>query len=166
MKIPLKVLVEGALCIALSIALSYLRLFSLPQGGSVSLSMLPLFIFALRRGGAFGTLAGVVTGLLHLLLGGYVVHPVQALLDYPIASGLLGTAGFFGGRKAVGITVATLANMASSVLSGVIFFSAYAPKGMNVLEYSLLYNGSVVIPEGIICAVLVYLIYPRLEKLK
>lgn len=164
MKVPLKVMVEGALCVALSIALSYVVLFAMPQGGSVSLSMLPLFIFAFRRGGVYGMMAGAVTGVLHLLLGGYVVHPVQALLDYPVASAVLGLAGFFRGKKLVGITIGTLANMTSSVLSGVIFFSEYAPKGMNVWAYSLGYNGSVVIPEGIICAVLVYLILPRLER--
>jgi thiamine transporter len=166
MKVPLKVLVEGALCIALSVALSYVRLFSLPQGGSVSLSMLPLFIFALRRGGGYGVLAGVVTGLLHLFLGGYVVHPVQALLDYPIASGALGLAGFFPRRKPLGLAVGTLASMLSYVLSGVVFFASYAPKGMNVLLYSLLYNGSYALPEGLICAALVYLILPRLEKFR
>ena len=166
MKIPLKVLVEGALCIALSIALSFVKLFALPQGGSVTLSMLPLFIFAFRRGGVYGVTAGVVTGVLHLFLGGYVVHPVQAVLDYPIASGVLGLAGFFQKKKLCGLAVATLANLAVAVLSGVVFFSAYAPKGMNVLLYSLLYNGSVVIPKGIICAVLVYLILPRLEKFR
>jgi len=166
MKVPLKVLVEGALCIALSIALSYVRLFSLPQGGSVSLSMLPLFIFALRRGGGCGMLAGAVTGLLHLFLGGYVVHPVQALLDYPIASGALGLAGFFQSKKILGIAVGTLCNMMCSVLSGVIFFASYAPKGMNVLLYSLMYNGSVVLTKGVICAVLACLLLPRLEKFR
>lgn len=164
MKVPLKILVEGALCVALSIALSYIVLFAMPQGGSVSLSMLPLFIFAFRRGGLYGMMAGAVTGVLHLLLGGYVVHPVQALLDYPVASAVLGLAGFFKDKKLVGLAVGTLSNMTSSVLSGVIFFAEYAPKEMNVWLYSIAYNGSVVIPEGIICAVLVYLILPRLQK--
>ncbi len=165
MKIPLKVLVEGALCIALSIALSFIKLFALPQGGSVSLSMLPLFIFAFRRGGPLGMTAGAITGILHLFLGGYIVHPVQAMLDYPVASAAVGLAGFFKDKKIIGIICGTLSNMFSSVLSGVIFFSAYAPEGMNVWLYSILYNGSVVIPEGIICAILVYLILPRLNKI-
>ena len=165
MKIPLRILVEGALCIALSIALSFIKLFSLPQGGSVSLSMLPLFIFAFRRGGISGITAGAITGILHLFLGGYVVHPVQALLDYPVASAAIGLAGFFRGNKIAGLACGTLSNMLSSVISGVIFFASYAPKGMNVWVYSIIYNGSVVIPEGIICAVLVYLILPRLNKI-
>ena len=42
------VLVEGALCIALSIVLSYIRLFRMPQGGSVNLELVPLILFAWR----------------------------------------------------------------------------------------------------------------------
>lgn len=166
MKIPISSLIEGALCIALSISLSFIKLFAMPQGGSVSLSMLPILIFSLRRGGSFGVTAGAVTGLLHLFLGGYIIHPVQAMLDYPIASAALGMAGFFHGKKYLGITCAILMNMFASVLSGVIFFSAYAPQGMNVWLYSILYNGSVVIPEGIICAILIYFILPRLNNIQ
>lgn len=165
MKIPLKVLVEGALCIALSVALSYVKLFALPQGGSVSLSLLPLFIFAFRRGGPYGLLAGAITGALHIFLGGYVVHPVQAVLDYPAAYAAVGLAGFFPEKKLAGIAVGTSAELLAYVLSGVVFFAEYAPKGMNVWLYSLLYNASFTIPEGIICAALVCLILPRLRKI-
>ena len=108
--------------------------------------------------------AGAVTGLLHILLGGYIVHPVQALLDYPIASGALGLAGFFGDKKLLGIITSASMNLLSSILSGVIFFASYAPKGVNVLLYSLAYNSSVVIPEALICSVLVYIIWPRINK--
>lgn len=165
MKIQLKILVEGALCVSLSIALSFIKLFSLPQGGSVSLSMLPLLIFTLRRGGFFGVTAGTVAGILHLFLGGYIIHPVQAMLDYPVASAALGLAGFFREKKYLGIALGVSANMFSSVLSGVVFFSSYAPEGMNIWLYSILYNGSIAIPEGIICAILVCLIWPRISRI-
>lgn len=165
MKIPLKVTIEASLCIALSTALSYFKLFTMPQGGSVSLAMLPIFIFALRRGGVYGLLAGAVTGLIHLLLGGYVVHPLQALLDYPMAYAALGLAGFFGTKKIAGITAGALANLACAVASGVIFFSSYAPAGTNVWLYSLAYNASTVLPEAAISAVLVYAVWPRINKI-
>jgi len=165
MKIPLKVLIEGALCIALSIALSFIKLFALPQGGSVSLGMLPIIIFALRRGGTSGIFAGLAVGLLKLFLGGYIVHPVQALLDYPVANALIGTAGYFRANKYFGVGVATLLNLFATVLSGVVFFSEYAPEGMNVWLYSFLYNASVVIPEAVICMTLTYFILPRLDKI-
>lgn len=166
MKIPLKVLVEGALTIALSIVLSYLKLFSMPQGGSVSLAFLPLLVFSFRNGAKYGLLTGAVTGLVRLLLGGYVVHPVQALLDYPIASAAIGLAGFFPGKKWLGILTGCFANFAAAVLSGVVFFASYAPAGTNVWLYSIVYNGTSAVPETLILMALVYVIMPRLEKFK
>lgn len=165
MNIPIKVLVEGSLSIALSVALSFVKLFALPQGGSVSLGMLPIFIFAIRRGGTAGISAGLAVGLLKLFLGGYVIHPLQALLDYPVANALLGTVGFFKANRYFGVIVAAFLNLSASVLSGVIFFSEYAPEGMNVWLYSILYNASVVLPEAVICMALVYFIMPRLDKI-
>lgn len=166
MKIPLKILVEGALSIALAVVLSYFKLFSMPQGGSVSLTLLPLLVFSFRSGWRYGIFVGAVTGLLRLMLGGYVVHPLQALLDYPVASGLVGLAGFFPGEKWLGVLCACFANFAAAVLSGVVFFASYAPAGTNAWLYSILYNGSSLLPETAILMALVYMIMPRLEKFK
>ena len=166
MKIPLRILVEGALSIALAVVLSYFKLFSMPQGGSVSLTLLPLLIFAFRNGWRYGIFVGAVTGLLRLMLGGYVVHPLQALLDYPVASGLIGIAGFFPREKCLGVLCACFANFAAAVLSGVVFFASYAPEGTNIWLYSILYNGSSVLPETAILMALVYIIMPRLEKFR
>lgn len=166
MKVPIKNLVEGSLCIALSIALSFVKLFALPQGGSVSLGMLPIFIFALRRGGTAGLAAGFAAGMLRLFLGGYVVHPVQAMLDYPIANALLGAAGFFRSNRYLGVAAAAMMNLAATVLSGVVFFSEYAPEGMNVWLYSFLYNAAAVVPETLICMALLYFIMPRLDRIE
>ena len=166
MKIPLRILVEGALSIALAVVLSYFKLFSMPQGGSVSLTLLPLLIFAFRNGWRYGIFVGAVTGLLRLMLGGYVVHPLQALLDYPVASGLVGIAGFFQREKWLGVVSACFANFAAAVLSGVVFFASYAPEGTNIWLYSILYNGSSALPETAILMALVYIIMPRLEKFR
>lgn len=166
MKIPLKILVEGALSIALAVVLSYFKLFSMPQGGSVSLTLLPLLVFSFRSGWRYGIFVGAVTGLLRLMLGGYVVHPLQALLDYPVASGLVALAGFFPGKKWLGVLCACFANFTAAVLSGVVFFASYAPAGTNVWLYSILYNGSSLLPETAILMALVYMIMPRLEKFK
>lgn len=165
MKVPIKILAEGSLCMALSVALSFVKLFALPQGGSVSLGILPIFIFAFRRGGSAGMFAGLAVGMLRLFMGGYVVHPIQALLDYPVAYALIGTAGFFRSNIYFGAVAASLMNLFASVLSGVVFFSDYAPEGMNVWLYSFLYNASVVVPEAVICMALLYLILPRLDKI-
>lgn len=164
MSITSRTMVEGALCIALSTALYFIKFFELPQGGSITLTMLPLLIFALRNGGTMGVTVGFVAGILRLFLGAYIIHPAQALLDYPLACAAVGLAGFFPGNIFFGISLAMLTNMFCSVLSGVIFFASYAPAGTNVWLYSIIYNGSVVVPETIICIALMYFIWPRLKK--
>lgn len=165
MTVSSKTIVEGALCVSFSAALSMFRLFTMPQGGSVGLTMLPLLIFALRHGGPAGIMAGFASGILRLFLGAYIVHPVQALLDYPVASAAAGLAGFFPHNMYLGIIVGMLSCLFSNVLSGVVFFSSYAPEGTNVWLYSFFYNGTVVIPEMIIDAVLIRLLWPRLKKI-
>ena len=144
------VLVEGALCIALSIVLSYLRLFRMPQGGSVNLELVPLILFAWRRGLCWGCGAGVLAGLMNLLLGGYVVHPVQAILDYPAAYGAMG--------------LAALVQFSCHVLSGVIFFASYAPEGTNPWVYSAVYNGSFLAPKIVISGVVTWILLRKLEE--
>ena len=82
-KLTTRMLVQGALCIALAFVLSYIKLFSMPMGGSVTLfSMLPIFVFAWMYGPAAGLLAGFAYSLLQVVQGAYVVHPVQFVLDY------------------------------------------------------------------------------------
>lgn len=165
MKLSLKILVEGAICTAMSVALSFVKLFSMPQGGSISLALLPLVVFALKRGAAPGVTAGFATGVLRLFLGAYMVHPVQALLDYPLAYAAAGLAGFFPHRKYLGVLLGLFANMLCAVLSGVVFFGSYAPQGVNVWVYSIVYNGTTAVPEAVICCALVYFLWPRLEKI-
>lgn len=160
-----RTMVEGALCIALSTAFYFIRFFHLPQGGSITITMLPLLIFALRNGGALGITVGLVAGVLRLFLGAYIVHPIQALLDYPLACAAVGLAGFFRRSINLGIVAAMLTNLFFYVLSGVIFFASYAPASMNPWIYSLLYNGSTVLPETLINVILMHFLWPRLRKI-
>ncbi len=160
-----RMLVEGGLAAALAIALSYLKLWRMPQGGSVTLENIPLLIFSLRWGIKAGMGAGVVAGIVQLMLGGYVVHPVQALLDYPLAFGALGLAGSVRRPIWVGLSLGSFLRFACHVLSGVVFFGSYAPEGTNVWLYSTIYNGSYMLPNLIIAFILTYLIWPRLKKI-
>ena len=89
-----RMLANAALCIALAFVLSYIRLYKLPQGGSITLaSMLPIFLFAYAYGVAPGMLVGAAYGILQFIQDAYFVHPVELLLDYPLAFALLGLAG-------------------------------------------------------------------------
>jgi len=162
-----RILVEGALCVALSVVLSNFRLFRMPQGGSVTLDMAPLFFFAYRHGFKWGVTAGAISGIFQLIFGGYVAHPAQAFLEYPAAYAMLGSAGIFGrdikGRVA-GTLVASALRLACHVLAGVIFFAAYAPEGMNVWLYSTVYNGSYIVPATLISAGAALILWRRFPE--
>ncbi len=154
---PVYTITEIGVAVALSVVLSMIRVFRMPQGGSVSLEMLPIFYVALRSGGGVGLLAGLAFGLAKLLLGPYVVHPIQLLLDYPLAFAFLGLAGFFPKYPVIGIILGGLGRFAMHVLSGAIFFASYTPEGTNVWLYSATYNASYMVPELVI-AVIVMLV--------
>lgn len=140
----------------------YLPFLHLPQGGSITLgSMVPLLWFALRRGPRWGIEAGIVYGLVHLVLWGEIYYPTQIVLDYPLAFGALGLAGAFRSQPMIGVTVGIIARFVCHFLSGVIFFGEYAWAGWNVYAYSAAYNATYLIPEFIISAVIVYLLLKR-----
>lgn len=145
----LRVLVEGALMVAVAFALSFVKVYHLPQGGSVTLgSMVPVLLFAARRGSGAGIMAGAVYGILQAIIEPVFVHPAQAILDYPLAFGLLGLAGVFGADILKGALLGVFGRFLSHFISGVIFFAQYA-KG-NVYAYSAIYQASYLVPELII----------------
>jgi len=153
-KFNAKMLVYGGLAIAISFVLSYIRFYHWSQGGSITpASMLPLFVFAYYYGAGPGIAVGMAYGMLQLIQDPYVVHWIQLLLDYPLAFGALGLAGFFKKNLSLGILVGGFGRFFSHFLSGVFFFASYAPKGMNPVVYSLLVNGILVGVEVLICFV-------------
>lgn len=138
-----KVLVYGSLCVALSFLLSYIRLFRMPQGGSVTLAgMLPIIIFAVAFGPLPGILAGFALGLLNLIQDPYIVHWMQIFLDYPLAYGALGLAGIYRKHLSISALIAGIGRLSMSFLSGIIFFREFTPEGWNDVIYSIVYNGS------------------------
>jgi thiamine transporter len=159
-----RALVEGALCVALSVVLSYLKLFSMPQGGSITLEMAPLLYFSYKYRYKWGITAGFVAGLLQAVFGGYVAHPAQGILDYPAAFACMGLAGCFGesGRGIIaGTALAVAARLVCHVLSGVIFFAEYAPEGQNPWIYSIVYNASYMVPSAIITSAAAWVIWKK-----
>ena len=98
-----KVIAEIVAFVALSTGLSYVKVFSLPQGGSVTAgSMVPVIWLSLRRGPKIGLVACGLYGLVQLMVQPFIYHPAQVLLDYPIAFGALGLAGFFQKSPSIG----------------------------------------------------------------
>lgn len=154
-----KIIAEVVSFVALATALSYIKVFSLPQGGSVTAgSMVPILWLALRRGAKVGLFAAVVYGLVQLAVEPFIYHPAQVLLDYPIAFGMLGLAGFFQNRPFVGVNVGIWGRFVAHFISGVIFFGSYAPEGMSPIVYSAFYNGGYILPELAISIYIVYLL--------
>lgn len=89
-------IVYGAISIALSFALSYAKLFKLPQGGSVTFaSLLPLMVYCCMFGTRRGLVVCTIYGVLQALQDAFIIHPMQFLLDYPLAFGLIGVSGIF-----------------------------------------------------------------------
>ncbi len=148
-----KSIAYAAVCIAMSFALSYIRIVKLPQGGSVTLaSLLPLMIYSYMFGTKKGVFAGFIYGVLQAIQDPWIVHPMQFLLDYPIAFSAIGLAGMFAKIKlpkelpqvnfALGALAASVLRFMCHVLSGVFAFASYAGDE-NVLVYSLGYNSFV-----------------------
>ena len=159
---------EIAMSVALAVVCSFIKVWEMPQGGSIALTMVPILIIAFRRGALAGIVSGAVYGLLSMLLAGVVYHPMSILLDYVLAFGLLGVAGFFK-KNASGIVLGSCVGVAgrfiSSLVSGAVLFASYAPEGQNPWIYSLGYQATYMIPELIISVAVLMLIYFKAKRL-
>jgi thiamine transporter len=144
----------SALCIALATVLSQIRLYRMPQGGSVTaFSMLPIVLVGYWYGTKAGLTAGAVYGVLRLMLGAYVVHPVQFILDYPLAYAALGAFCLFKGKR-FGLQISYIAGAAGRFLcsfaAGVVFFAENLPEGQHAWAYSAVYQLTYLLPEVIV----------------
>ncbi|MDR0373158.1 MAG: energy-coupled thiamine transporter ThiT [Nitrososphaerota archaeon] len=158
-RIRTQILAEIAIFTALGVALSIITFIVFPQGGSITAgTRVPMLWLALRRGPKIGLFAGVVYGFVQLAVFPQVYYPTQVLLDYPLAYGCLGLAGFFKNHPITGVTVAVSGGLVMHFISGVIFFAHLAPAGMNPWVYSGIYNGSYMLPELVISIVFIYIL--------
>ena len=164
-----KSIAYAAVCIAMSFALSYLRVVKMPQGGSITIaSLLPLMIYSYMFGTKKGVFAGMIYGLLQAVQDPYIIHPAQFFLDYPIAFACIGLAGAFARVKALdnipqlqfalGAVVAGLARFLMHYLSGVFAFGAFAGEQSPYL-YSFVYQAGYVLPDIAIVIVVGVLVF-------
>ena len=168
-KMSTRMLVEAGIMIALAQILSFIKIYELPNGGSITAGcMVPVLIFAIRWGVKPGLVAGLIFGFLQFALGTkFSYHPVGIFLDYIFPFGALGLAGLF--RKniianIVSIFIAMVTRFAFHFISGIVLWASYAPEGMSPYLYSVVYNGSFMLPEFIISAILVGLLYKPLKR--
>ncbi|MDY0088145.1 MAG: energy-coupled thiamine transporter ThiT [Coriobacteriia bacterium] len=176
-----QLLVEIALTIALAAVLDMLRLWRMPYGGSVSLTMLPIFVLAFRRGLLPGLAGGALYGVVDVLISpSPFVHWVQPFLDYPVAYMMVGLAGVTArpladalskrasGRAFAlmtgGVFLGATGRYIVHWFSGLVFFGEYAPEGQPAWLYSALYN--LYIPVSAVgCLIAAVLLVPALARI-
>lgn len=183
-----RILAEGAIMVAMAFILSYIKIFRLPWGGSITLlSMLPIVIFSIKRGVKAGLFAAFVSSLLQLGQGiafdgllGWGLTPVMLVscmfFDYIGAFTVIGLGGIFrqkglSGRLA-GTALAVFIRYIFHVVSGAVIFHS---SGMiweafstdNEWLYSSIYNGAYMLPEMIFTVIgaAVLLKVPQINRL-
>lgn len=161
-----KAVTLSALLVALATGLGMFKLFEMPYGGTVTVfSMLPIVLCGYFLGTRRGVMAGMCVGLLNLIFGPYIIHPIQLLVDYPFAFGALGLAGICRNQKnglVKGYIVGLIGRYVCAVISGIIFFGAYAPEGFNAVTWSLFYNFTYLAAEGALTIIIISL--PPVKK--
>jgi len=160
--------------VALASVLSFIKFFELPQGGSISVGMFPVFIYCYRWGAKEGFKVSFAFGILQLLLdGAYAWGPTSMLLDYVLAFGVLGVCGFFKGRKNglyVGAVVATIFRFIIHFISGITIYRIYEPTEVfntviaNPYFYSAVYNGGFLGIDLILCLAILAILKKPLGK--
>jgi thiamine transporter len=165
-------LVMSAIFVALYLALNQIIIFRMPQGGSITaFSMLAITLCGYLLGVRKGMMAGMCAGLVELIFNPYVIHPLQLLLDYPLAVGALGFAGLLRNKKhglISGYFFGTFCRFICTFLSGVIFFGEYAPEGFSAFSWSLYYNIIYIGSEAVLTGIIIMIpsLRRNLERLK
>ena len=176
----LRALCESAIMIALATVLALLqfppfRIALWGQGGSIDFVMIPLIIIGYRRGAKWAIPAGLVHGLIDCLVSGGIGWGLPSiLLDYVIAYGAVGVAGFFRKQKhglVVGAIVASVARFIVHFISGVTIYKIAVGTSVEIfgdnasIIYSIVYNGSYMLGNMIIAVLVVMLLKKPLDRL-
>ncbi len=173
----LRCLTECAIFAALSLVLSYLKIpigISFGGfGGSIDLVMIPLIIAAYRWGLGWGLGTGLVFGTLKFFFaGGSAVNWQSMLLDYSVAYMFVGFAGLLMRREGklwLAALIGCVGRFVIHFISGITIYAMYMEDifGLpmtNTWVYSLLYNGSYMLPNTILAVVLCLILEKPLRK--
>ena len=172
-------LVEGAIMIALATVLSFIQVYKLPWGGSITLlSMLPICLYSIKYGIKQGFAVAFIFSLIQFVQGiadglfGWGLTPVMLiaciLLDYILAYTAIGIAGIFNKNGMAGwlggTVLALFLRFVFHFLSGVIIWHSFGElwngfSTENTYLYSFLYNGSYMLPEIIFTAIGAFILF-------
>lgn len=173
--LQIRALCEGAILVALAFVLSFVKLYELPNGGSLTPAMFPILLFALRWGLGKGLMAGFVFGLLQLMYDNAYAWGWQSmLLDYLLAFTPLGLAGLFKGKSwgiFPGTVVGCVGRFIVHYISGVTIYRIYEPTeipGIGVFDdavlYSIVYNGSYMLPNMLLALAIAAVLYVPMKR--
>ena len=158
-----------AMAVALAYVTSFIKVFKLPYGGSVTLmSMLFIVLVAHWYGVKTGVLVGFAYGILQFLQEPYFLSLFQVCCDYVLAVAALGLAGLFRGKKnglLLGYVVAVLARGVFHTLGGYLYWMDYMPENFpQALRdlYPIIYNYSYLLAEGLVTVLIIKI--PAVEK--
>jgi thiamine transporter len=168
-------MIEGAIIAGVCVTLSFIPLNTANADFDLSLGLIPLVVYALRRGPAPGLAVGLVWGLLLIVLGkAFILTIPQVLLEYPVAFALGGLGGIFAGRlknKLTGgetggaVITVIFAGVVSAAArwfvhfwAGVVFWGSYAPEGMSPYLYSFIFNGVSAAANAVMLAIVLLLL--------
>ena len=173
-KFTLRTLAEGAILIAAAQILSYLKIWRMPWGGSITLAMIPIILYAVRWGLGPGLLAGFVYGILQFMFDGGISIGWQSIIgDYLLAYTALGLAGIVSRRRfgiITGTVIGGFARFLVHYVVGATIWAEYMPDeffGMSMHSpwiYSCLYNLAYMLPNIAICLLVFALLYKPLGK--
>lgn len=175
-KEKIKMLTVSAIMVALSTVLSFLKVYDLPLGGSITvLSMLPVCMIGLLFGIKAAVLPCLLYGAIQMMIGGvfgWGLTPAVLIgaivFDYLLAFGVLCFSGSFRKKGFVGIIfgigLACVLRFACHMVSGCIFFRSFDVFS-NPYIYSLVYNGSYMLPELILTVIGAVVIFKTLFKI-
>jgi len=155
MNSPTQRLTLSGIMIGMGTVLSFIKVFELPYGGSVTLfSMVPVIFLGLMYGPKWGLLCGAVYGALQGLLGAVTSAAFAGqdtvgvlgvlFLDYIVAFAVLGLAGMFRKIQGKPVTAFALGTLAATTLrfichfiSGVIIWGGYARSTFESVDNAL-----------------------------
>ena len=146
-KMSAKQLVFCGVAIALAYITSYIKIFNMPWGGSITLcSMLFIVLVANWYGVGTGLFVGLAYGILQFIQEPYVLSFFQVCCDYIFAFAALGLAGVFAKSNhglLKGYILAVVARGAFHALGGYLYWMDYMPdnfpKSLTAV-YPILYN--------------------------
>ena len=181
-KVNLLALIEISFFAAFALILDLLPSIKPIPSISISFAMVPIFILAFRWGFKASFIAGLLWGILQIAMGeAWIIHPVQAFMEYFTAFAFIGFAGLFyspiqkafrskNKKKALvyvvaAIFVGSIARYFWHFLAGVIFIKSFAPDVKNPVFFSFAANGTTMIGAFIFCSLVLVLVLASAPQL-